>query len=137
VVSFGLLPDGIDTSFGVSGTLAIQSEEFGLDDSEDRGRDLVVLPDQRVVQVGRFASEPAVFVVLPDGDMDTSSGTMGMFTYGALSFEDTDGEEPLLPSTGTSHFYNVALSPDGTRIAATTNNHPNGVLLAILEVGGE
>ena len=37
--------------------------------------------------------------------------------------------------TSTSHFYNVALSPDGTRIAATTNNHPNGVLLAILKVG--
>ncbi|HVJ18273.1 MAG TPA: hypothetical protein VM686_22795 [Polyangiaceae bacterium] len=134
LVSFGVLPGGIDTTYGVQGNVAIQSEEAGLTGTEDRGRDLLVLPDQRIVQVGRFGDAPAIFVQLPDGQIDTAVGTMGRFMYDALVFTDSDGVEPLLPPTSTSHFYNVALSPDGKRIAATTNNSPLGVRLAILEV---
>lgn len=124
LVSFGVLPDGIDTTFGRSGTLAIQSEEYALGNTEDRGRDLVVLPDDRIVYVGRFGPHPAIFVTTPDGELDASSGEDGRFLY-----------DPL--GANTSHFFRVALSPDGKRIAATTNNHASGVLVAVLEVEDE
>jgi uncharacterized delta-60 repeat protein len=133
VVSFGVLPNGIDTSFGVEGTLAIQSEEYNLTATEDRGRDVLILPDQRIVQVGRFGDHPAVFVLLPDGQADASVGNGGRFDYDPLAYDDADD----LKDTGTSHFYRVALSPDGKTIAATTANHPNGVLLALLELEDE
>ena len=37
-------------------------------------------------------------------------------------------------SGATSHFYAIALSPDKKRVAAVTNNHADGALLAILNV---
>ncbi len=119
LVSFGFTESGLDATFGNSGTMAIQSEEHGLAESEDRGRDLVVLPDDRVVHVGRFGAGPAILVTLPDGGMDLESGLDGRFEYPA----------------DTEHFFKVALSADGTRIAATTRNHAAGVRLTLLGVG--
>jgi hypothetical protein len=123
LVSFAVKPDGsgLDTGWGQQGTRAIQSEELGLGATEDRGRDLVVLEDGRSLQVGRFGTSPAIFVVTPDGELDHGSGDKGVISY-----------KPF--DTTPSHFFAVALSKDGKRLAATTNNHKDGVLLAVLEI---
>jgi hypothetical protein len=75
------------------------------------------------VHVGRFGVDATIFVTLPDGALDEEVGTGGMFTYPN--------------ATVTSHFFGAALSPEGTRIAATTTSHASGVVLAILEVEEE
>jgi hypothetical protein len=124
LVSFGVLPGAIDTTFGRQGTLAIQSEGLNLAATEDRGRDLVALADDRLVHAGRFGTDPAVFVVTPDGELDASAGDNGVFRY-----------EPL--GETTSHFFRIALSPDGSRLVAGTSNHAAGVLVAVLNVGDD
>ncbi len=124
LVSVGFGPRGVDQNYGSEATFVVQSEEFALGDTEDRGRDLVVLPDDRVVHVGKFGVAPAIFVSLPDGQMDLDSGVDGRFEYPALTER-------------TSHFFKVALSADGQTIVATTSNHADGVLFAMLKVGSE
>jgi uncharacterized delta-60 repeat protein len=123
LVSFGVKSDGrgIDLTYGTMGTLAVQSEELGLGGTEDRGRDLLALPDDRVVHVGRLGVSPAVFVTTPDGKLDKSVSDDGIFTYEAF---------PEMPS----HFFAVAASADKKHIAAATSSHPSGVLVAVLEV---
>jgi hypothetical protein len=123
LVSFGVLDGGLDLDWGNLGTLAIQSEEAGLGETQDRGRDLVVLPDDRVVQAGRFGTSPALFVTAADGHLDTSVGDGGQFLY-----------EPFVD---TSHFYVIAGNAEGTRVAAATSSHADGIVLAILQVGDE
>jgi hypothetical protein len=88
------------------------------------------LPDDRVVAAGRFGIGPAIFVLTPDGEMDAGVGTNGRLIYDPLV-------DTVTPTNPTSHFFRVVLSPDGTRIAATTSNHASGVLLALLRVGEE
>ncbi|HEY6727866.1 MAG TPA: hypothetical protein VI197_27725 [Polyangiaceae bacterium] len=129
VVIFGVNPGELDLDWGNQGTLAIQSEEAGLVDTEDRGRDLIVLPDDRTVHAGRFGGSPALFVVTPDGQPDTSVGDGGKFLY-----------EPF--EEATSHFYAIASNQnvadrDETLIVAATNHHAEGVILAILKVEEE
>ncbi len=121
IVSFRLSDSGLDTTYGTQGTVALQSEEFALATTEDRGRDMVVLPDDRVVHAGRFGGAPALLVTLPDGNMDLASGTDGRFLY------EQDVEQ----------FFKVALSPDGSTVVAATRAHANGVLLSVLEVASE
>mgnify|MGYP000656006281 CR=1 FL=1 len=131
LISVGFTPSGtaVDQSFGIRGTRVIQSEELvGLSSSEDRGRDVLVLDDDRIVHAGRLGPNPALFVVEPDGGYDTSNNVGQAFTYAPLG-------ATLNPVVPTSHFYRVVLSKDGKRIAATTNNHVEGVLLAVLQVG--
>lgn len=106
----------------------IQSEELARSSSEDRGRDLLVLGDDRIVHAGRLGPNPALFVVEPDGGYDAAIDVGQVFTYEPLGAT----LDPVVP---TSHFYRVVLSKDGTRIAATTNTHVEGVLLAVLQVG--
>lgn len=129
LVSAGIRNRGLDPAFGVLGALAIQSEGTpNVSDTEDRGRDLVTLQDDRVVFVGRFGPNPAIMVTTPDGELDPTFGEGGILAYDAF---------PIVPpatTTGT-HFYRVALSPDGKRIAATTNNDAAGALLTVLKVG--
>jgi uncharacterized delta-60 repeat protein len=136
LVSFGIKQTSeggvLDTTFGVAGTLAIQSEGLNLGATEDRGRDLVVLPDDRLVFAGRLGTAPALFVTTPDGELDAGEG-------GALAGpgggDTIAGAYLYAPFAGsTSHFFAVALSPDKTRVAATTNGHADGALLAILDV---
>lgn len=129
MVAFGFNPDGVDLDWGNQGTLAVQSEEAGLLDTQDRGRDLVVLPDDRVIHAGRFGGSPALFVATPDGELDSSVGDSGKFLY-----------EPL--TGASSHFYAIASNldvedRDEVLIAAATNTHAEGVILAILKVEEE
>lgn len=132
LVSVGLLPGALDPAYGVEGANAIQSELLALGNTEDRGRDLVVLEDDRVVHAGRLGPNPALFVTTEDGEPDASLGGVGEGPNGDDTVAGAFGVAAL-PGT-TSHFYAVAVSKDGTRVAATTNNHSAGVVLTILDV---
>lgn len=136
LVSFGLKQSNaggvLDTTFGVAGTLAIQSEALNLGGTEDRGRDLVVLPGDRLVYAGRLGTAPALFVTTADGELDASEGGL---TAGPGGGDTIPGVYLYAPLSGTtSHFYAIALSPDKKRVAAVTNNHADGALLAVLNV---
>jgi uncharacterized delta-60 repeat protein len=136
LVSFGLVPGDeggvLDETFGVDGTLAVQSEAYNLGSTEDRGRDLVVLPDDRVVFAGRFGTSPALMVITEDGELDASEGGKLAGANGSDAFPGVYLYKPL--SDSTSHFFAIAASKDGKRVAATTNNHADGALLAVLNV---
>lgn len=126
VVSFRVLggtASDVDTGWGNNGELAIQSEGKGFPTTEDRGRDLVILPDDRSIQVGRFGGVPAAVVLTAEGQPDVS-------VFG-------DGIVELPSATVDSQFFAAALSPDGKRVAMTTNSHPNGARLVILKVAAE
>ncbi len=122
-VFFGFTESGLSSGFGRDGELCIQSEALELASTEDRGRAVVALPDDRTVHAGRFGGDPALFVVRPNGTLDRSVGDRGRIVYAGTGL--------------ASNFFAVAVSPDGTRIAAATDADPDGVLLAILEVGTE
>ncbi len=139
LVSFKLGPDGaLDTSYAVNGALAIQSEELwaGLD-TEDRGRDVVVLPDDRIVQVGKFGPYPAIYVVKPDGALDENAGLGGRFEYEPLVRAADPNAIPPVTALTTSQFFAAALSPDARTVVAATNNHELGVRVAFLNVASE
>jgi uncharacterized delta-60 repeat protein len=135
-VNFGFVqsPTGgkLDTTFGREGTLAIQSEGLNLGGTEERGRDLLALPDDRVVIAGRFGTSPALFVVTKDGELDADEGGV---EAGPGGTDTVPGAYLYAPLSGTtSHFYAIAKSADGKRVAATTNGHDEGALLAILNL---
>ena len=98
---------GIDTAWANVGTQAVQSEGQGFPTNEDRGRHLVVLPDNRTVIAGRFGGNPAAFVLTEDGQLDDR-------VFG-------DGIVELPDPTVSSQFFGMALSPDGDRVALSTN----------------
>ena len=125
VVSFrvsGGTATNVDTSWANNGHLAIQGEGKGLPTNEDRGRHLVVLADDRVIQVGRFGGNPAAFVLTANGQLDTSVST--------------DGIIELPHATVNSQFFAAALSEDGSRVAMTTNAEATaaGARLVVLNV---
>lgn len=125
-VNFGVLPEGLDATFGDDGQWAIQSEAVpGASLKEERGRDLVVLPDQRVVYAGRFDVGPALMIGRKNGGYDETVG------------DDLSGRFQYTSTTAGLNFYSVALSHDGTRVAAATNGAAEGVLIAVLRVGDE
>jgi uncharacterized delta-60 repeat protein len=128
VVTFRVLggtATNVDTSWANQGHLAIQSEGKGKPTNEDRGRHLVVLDDDRVIQVGRYGGNPAAFVLNANGQFDTSvSG---------------DGILELPHGTVNSQFFGAALSQDGSRVAMTTNSDTaaapsGGARLVVLQV---
>lgn len=122
LISVGILPEGVDTSWGNQGTFVVQSEGLNLGNTEDRGRDMLALPDDRLVYAGKLGPNPALFVATAQGALDASVGENGVFAYDALT-------DP------TSHFFRVTATADGKRVAASTSNHADGVLVAILDVG--
>lgn len=119
LVTFRVAGGTLDTTYGNSGTQAIQSEGQGRPTNEERGRDMEVLPDDRTVQVGRYGGNTAIYVLTPDGQLDTRA--------------DGDGIFELSHPTITAQFFASALSADGRRIAATTNADAAGARLVILE----
>lgn len=124
LISVGIAADGkaLDLGWGNQATLAIQSEEAGLAATEDRGRDVLALPDDQLVYAGRYGVDPAIFVATKDGEFDPANGIGKLVTYAPL------GGTP-------SHFFRLRLSKDGKRLAAATSNHAEGVILAVLKVG--
>lgn len=118
-VSSGTASD-VDTSFGNTGHQAIQSEGLGFPTNEDRGRHLVILPDDRTLIVGRFGGNPAAIVLTEDGQPDAQ-------VFG-------DGVIELPHDTISAQFFGVALSEDGNRVAMTTNQDANGARLVVLKI---
>lgn len=133
LVSFAYKADGsaLDTAWGNVGMFIAQSEEQVVDRFEERGRDVVALSDDRLVYVGNFATDPAIYVVPPDGAFDPSNDVGQLIRYTPL----TTTTNPTTQAVSTSHFYRVAVSADGKRIATTSNQNVDGVLLAVLKVG--
>nr|MBV6630139.1 hypothetical protein [Oceanococcus sp. HetDA_MAG_MS8] len=111
----------IDMSFGDMGTVIVQSENQGFPTSEDRGRHMVMLPDNRVLIAGRYGGIPAAFVLTPDGVLDTRV--------------DGDGIIELGGSSVNSQFFGIALSPDGRRVALSTNTSDAGARVVVLKIG--
>lgn len=106
LLSFGVVADRVDPSYGRQGAWAIQSENdptasaFG-----DNGRDLAILADDRTVQVGGYDGTAAIFVMKKDGGLDTSFGDDGMLRYGY-----------------GAQFFRVVRSADGKKLAASTGS---------------
>lgn len=119
-VSSGEAAD-VDTSWGNTGHLAIQSEGLGFPTNEDRGRHIVVLPDGRAISVGRFGGNAAAVVLTENGQPDPQ-------VFG-------DGVIELPHDTISAQFFGLALSEDGNRVAMTTNNDANGARLVVLKIG--
>ena len=82
---------------------------------------MVILPDDRTVIVGRFGGVPAAFILTVDGQPDTS-------VFG-------DGIIELGHNVVGSQFFGAAISPDGTRVAMTTNYNENGARLVVIKPG--
>ncbi len=122
VVTFKVTGTGLDTAWGQDGRQAIQSEGTGRPTAEDRGRQALTLPGDRILQVGRFGGIPAAFVLDASGQLDPSAGE--------------DGIIELPNDTLDAQFFGAALSPDGKRIALTTNAHASGARLVVLELDG-
>lgn len=120
LVSFHVKGTQLDNAWGNQGAVAVQSEGKGKATSEDRGRAVVALADDRTVHVGRFGGVPAVFVLTPTGQLDPTVGTGGVLE---LPHADIDAQ-----------FFAAAASADGKRIATTTNAHDKGARLVVLEV---
>ncbi len=111
---------GVDTSWANQGHLAIQSEGTGRPvPNEERGRHMVVLGDDRIIQVGRYDGNPAYYVLNANGNQRNII--------------------ELPHATVKSQFFAAALSQDGSRVAMTTNadatNAPaGGARLVVLNV---
>jgi uncharacterized delta-60 repeat protein len=122
VVTFRVVGKGLDASWGKDGRQAIQSEGTGRPTAEDRGRMALTLPGDRVLEVGRFGGIPAAFVLDSSGRLDAGVSEDGILE---LPHEGIDAQ-----------FFGAKLSPDGKRVALTTNNHPSGARLVLLEIEG-
>lgn len=120
LVSFRTAGADVDTSWGNDGTQVVQSEGLGLTSEEERGRDMVILDDDRTVQVGRYGGTAAAYVFTAEGQLDTSV--------------DEDGIIEFPHDSIASQLYAAALSADGSQIAMTTNGDDNGARLVILSV---
>jgi hypothetical protein len=131
LVSLAITADGkgLDKAWGNLGLFVAQSEELGLERAEERGRDLAVLADDRLVYVGNFATDPAIYVVMPDGSFDPANGVGQLFRYDPLTVTVNGA------NTQTSHFGRVVVSADGKRIAASSSQNVDGARLAVLRVG--
>ena len=112
LVTFRVKADGLDTSYGRQGAFAWQSEldkgaGLGANAYMDRGRDLAVLPDDRIVHVGVYDDYASVMVTDKDGKPDPSTGVNGLIEY-----------------SYPAAFFKVAVSPNKQKIAATAQSTP-------------
>jgi uncharacterized delta-60 repeat protein len=120
IVSFRVSGTSLSDSWGEGGQQALQSEGAGLPTAEDRGRMLIGLPNDRTLHVGRYGGIAAAAVLDASGKPDASVGEGGIIS---------------LPNDAIdSQFFGAALSPDGARIALTTNVNAAGARLVVLEL---
>lgn len=121
LVTFRVEDGELDTDWGRNGNQVLQSEGVdGRASYEERGRQIVALSDDRIVQVGFFAGIPAIYVLTSEGDLDVRVDGDGILEF---------------PSTQVvQQFFNVAVSPDGKRLAVTTSTDVNGARLVLLDI---
>jgi uncharacterized delta-60 repeat protein len=142
IVSTGVLATGLDPAFGNSGHFVIQSEDtpppanltVALGERfEERGREVLALSDDRLVYAGRYDVKPALSIVRKNGGMDETVGDQltGHFLYDSVRQD-------------SGQFYSLAMSSDGTRVAAATDGWeatPGAgdyrVLVAFLQIGDQ
>lgn len=122
LLTFGVLRDGVDPTYGRLGAWAIQSEKngaagLGTRPFRDNGRDLVVLADDRTVQVGCYDDFASIALFDKKGTLDKSFGTNGVVSY-----------------AHGGGLYKVALSADGKRIAASAQSVIDTSLLVTLKI---
>jgi len=122
LVTFGVVRDGVDPTYGRLGAWAVQSEKngaagLGTRPFRDNGRDLVVLPDDRTVQVGCYDDFASIFVFDKKGTLDKSFGANGTLQY-----------------PHGAPFFKVALSPDGKRVATSAQSLVDTALLVTLKI---
>lgn len=125
--------DGLDTTFGKLGALAVQSEldkSAGLGTGvgntayEERGRDIVCLADDRCVIAGAYDGFATLYVVDKNGKLDVGSGKAGMIDYAY-----------------PGNMFRIVASPDGKTLFATATSitqvvgQPQSSLLVTLKVG--
>lgn len=118
LVTFRFTAEGLDDTWGGNaagdakfGSFAIQSETdlgagIGTRPYRENGRDLAALPDGRILQVGCYDDFAAIFVVTVDGQLD----------------EEVGGGTGRIQYTHPFPFFKVAVSKDGTRVAATAQS---------------
>ena len=118
-----------DTTYNSTGFL--EKDVVGFN---DRGRNLLALPDDRILMTGSSAPaadnvDAMVMLVKADGTLDTTFNTTGFKTY---KFDDRPDEA----------FYGAALSPNNMFVAAVgyraggTGNNDDAVLLIMPLAGG-
>jgi len=131
ILSYGFKADGVDPTYGKLGAFVLQSEKdksagLGASPFADRARTINILPDDRIVLGGSYDDYAALVIVDKNGKADPSAGVNGVIEY-------------AFPST----FSKIAVSPDGTRIAASAQSinqttdagAPLGSILVTLKVG--
>ena len=123
LVTFRALNNSTDNTFGNNGTQAIQSESMGAtgDASEERGRDMVILPDGRTIHVGRFNGMPAIYVFTADGQLDTRVDNDGIITL-------PDTTAPIVEQ----QLFTAELSDAGVLAVGTRGNDPVGVRMLVV-----
>jgi hypothetical protein len=123
LLTFGLKADGLDPTYGRLGAWAVQSETsgaagLGAQPYRDNGRDLALLPDDRTVQVGCYDDQASVIVFDKNGKLDKSFAGTGILQY-----------------PHAAPFFRVAVSPDGKRVAASSQSVTDASLVVTLKVG--
>lgn len=131
MLSYRVANGAVDTTWGTNGVLVQQSEGKNRPTTEDRGRDLIVLKDDRVIEVGRYGGGSAIYVLTKDGKLDVRADVGVTEAAGAVA---GDGIIELPTSPITASLWSVAGSSDGKRIAVTTNADDAGARLVVLEV---
>lgn len=120
LVTFHVVGNALDANWGNKGAMAVQSEGLAKSTTEERGRALVALPDDRTVHVGYFGGVAAAYVFTKEGKLDTTV--------------DGDGILELGYATIPAQFFNVVAAPDNKRLAMSTNANAAGARLVVLEV---
>ena len=131
VVSFRVKNGALDTTWGKDGRVVVQSEGKNRATNEDRGRNIVALHDDRVVQVGRYGGASAIFVFTKDGQPDARADAGVTELAGAAK---DDGIIELPASEVTAQLFSAATSADGKRVVATTNADDAGARLVVIDL---
>lgn len=135
LVAFRVLDGtGLDPDYGnpdEPGTQAIQSEGTDPADAEEisteeRGRDMVMLPDDRSVHVGYYGGVPAIYVLTADGEFDTSVDDDGLILLPHDEVTNTD-------AAVEQQFFTAELSADGKLAIGTRANDPAGVRFVLID----
>lgn len=93
LVSFRFGESAFDSGYGISGGAIFDSG------AEDRGRDLVSLPDGRLAHVGMYQGKAAIYLTTPDGTLSESFGQSGVADFPTIDgtfWSVAAGEEQMV-----------------------------------------